>query len=112
MPTIATARKRSRVVPALAVRANLGKLLDGMDVAGKPSGSVIISRRGIPKAVLLSIGDYLRLAAPEPEILRILGEESKRNGTDKMTEEEIDAVIQEYRAEKREGRRSKTGRTR
>lgn len=29
-----------------------------------------------------------------------IGEESKRNGTDKMTEAEIDAVIQEYRSEK------------
>ena len=36
----------------------------------------------------------------EPEVLRIVGEESKRNGTDKMIKAEIDAVIQEYRSEK------------
>jgi hypothetical protein len=35
--------------------------------------------------MLLSIRDYLKLAAPEPEVLRIIGEESKHNGTNKMT---------------------------
>ena len=58
-------------------------------------------KRGAPEAILLSIGDYLKLATPEPEVLRIIGKKSKRNTTDKMTEAEIDAVVQEYRAEKR-----------
>lgn len=101
MPATAPARKGKPVVSALTVRANLGKLLDGMDRAGKPSGSFIISRRGTPKAVVLSIGDYLKLATPEPEILRIIGEESKRNGTDKLTSRQIDAIIKKARAEKR-----------
>jgi hypothetical protein len=43
--------------------------------------------------VLLSIRDYVRLAAPEPEVLRIIGEESKRKGTDKITSREIDQKI-------------------
>jgi prevent-host-death family protein len=107
MPATIPSQKRSRVVPALTVRANFGKLLDGMDA---PNGSIIISKRGIPKAVLLSIGDYLNLTAPEPEVLRIIGEESRRNGTDKMTEAEIDAVIQDYRAERRAGKQAKPGR--
>jgi prevent-host-death family protein len=98
MPTTAPARKGKRVVSALTVRTNLGKLLDGME---KPNGSFIISRRGTPKAVLLSIGDYLKLATPEPEILRIIGEESKRNGTDKLTSRQIDAIIKKARVEKR-----------
>jgi hypothetical protein len=34
--------------------------------------------------MLLSIRDYVRLAAPEPEVLRILGEESRRNRTDNL----------------------------
>jgi PHD/YefM family antitoxin component YafN of YafNO toxin-antitoxin module len=38
--------------------------------------SLIIEKRGTPRAVLLSIRDYVKLAAPEPEVLRILGEES------------------------------------
>jgi DNA-binding transcriptional regulator YiaG len=42
-----------------------------------------------------------RLAAPEPEILRIIGEESKRKGTDKLTSREIDQEIKAVRAAKR-----------
>jgi hypothetical protein len=32
----------------------------------------VIEKRGVPKAVLLRIRDYVRLAAPEPEVLRII----------------------------------------
>ena len=47
--------------------------------------SLVIEKRGTPRAVLLSIRDYVRLAAPEPEVLRLIGKESKRKGTDKLT---------------------------
>jgi hypothetical protein len=50
--------------------------------------------------VLLSIKGYVRLGAPEPEILRILGEESKRNRTDTLTSREIDRVIRKTRRRK------------
>jgi prevent-host-death family protein len=52
--------------------------------------SLIIEKRGTPRAVLLSIRDYVKLAAPEPEILRIIGEESERNGTTTVTSRQID----------------------
>jgi hypothetical protein len=51
--------------------------------------------------VLLSIRDYVRLAAPEPEVLRIIGEESRRNGTDTLTARQIDQEIKAARAYKR-----------
>ena len=66
--------------------------------------SLIIEKRGTPKAILLSVRDYVRLAAPEPEVLRILGEESRRKGTDKMTAREIDQVVRDTR--RRRTRRS------
>jgi hypothetical protein len=53
-----------------------------------------------PRAALLSIGDYVRLAAPEPEILRIIGEQSKAKGTDKLTSRQINKIIQATRTEK------------
>ena len=34
---------------------------------------LMIEKRGAPKAVLLGIRDYVRLAAPEPEVLRAIG---------------------------------------
>ena len=93
-----TDRTGSIVVSALSARANFGKLLDRV---ADERGSLVIEKRGTPKAVLLSIHDYLKLAAPEPEVLRIIGEESKRNGTHKMTQRQIDQEIKAYRAQKK-----------
>jgi prevent-host-death family protein len=93
-----TDRTGSIVVSALSARANFGKLLDRV---ADERGSLVIEKRGTPKAVLLSIHDYVKLAAPEPEVLRIIGEESKRNGTHKMTQRQIDQEIRAYRAQKK-----------
>jgi prevent-host-death family protein len=62
--------------------------------------SLVIEKRGTPKAVLLSIREYVRLAAPEPAVLRVIGEESRRKGTDKLTSRQIDQVIKAARAQK------------
>jgi prevent-host-death family protein len=86
------------VVSALRARANFGKLLDRVDSEGR---SVIIEKRGTLRAVLLSLRDYVKLAAPEPEVLRIIGEESRRQGTDKLTSRQIDRIIKAARADKR-----------
>jgi len=91
-------RNGSIVVSALSARANFGKLLDRVSDERR---SLVIEKRGVPKAVLLSIRDYVKLAAPEPEVLRIIGEESKRNGTNTMTPRQIDQVIKDYRAQKK-----------
>jgi prevent-host-death family protein len=88
----------SIVVSALSARTGFGKLLRRVEDEHR---SLVIEKRGTPKAVLLSIRDYVRLAAPEPEILRIIGEESKRKGTDKLTSREIDQEIKAVRAAKR-----------
>ncbi len=58
-------------------------------------------KRGTPSAVLLSIRDYLKLAVPEPEVLRAIGEESRSKGTDKLTSRQIDQVIKAARGQKR-----------
>lgn len=93
-----TDKTGSIVVSALNARANFGKLLDRV---ADDRGSLVIEKRGTPKAVLLSIRDYVKLAAPEPDVLRILGEKSKRNGTHKMTQRQINREIKAYRAQKK-----------
>jgi len=85
------------VVSALRARTGFGKLLRRVD---EECRSLVIEKRGTPKAVLLSIRDYVRLAAPEPEVLRLIGEESKRKGTNKLTSRQIDQVIKAERAQK------------
>lgn len=85
------------VVSALSARTGFGKLLRQVEDEHR---SLVIEKRGTPRAVLLSIRDYVRLAAPEPEVLRVIGEESKRKGTQKLTSRQIDKIIKSARAEK------------
>jgi len=85
------------MVSALHARSNLGKLLQRVEDERR---SLIIEKRGAPKAVLLSIRDYVRLAAPEPDVLRVIGEESRRKGTNKLTSRQIDRIIKAARTGK------------
>ena len=90
--------RKSIVISALRARAHLGELLRRVE---DDRCSLVIQRRGTPKAVLLSIRDYVRLAAPEPEVLRAIGEESKRKGAHKLTSRQIDQVIKSVRIQRR-----------
>jgi prevent-host-death family protein len=98
MATSTTGKNDTIVVSVLSARANLGKLLNRVDNERR---SLVIEKRGTPKAVLLSIRDYVKLAAPEPEVLRIIGEESERNRTNALTSRQIDQVIKMTRAQKK-----------
>ncbi len=98
MPTAATNRSGAMVVSALSLRTNLGKILRRLDVERR---SLVIEKRGTPAAVLLNIRDYVKLAAPEPEVLKIIGDEAKRNKTAAMTSRQIDQVIKAVRLEKK-----------
>ena len=86
------------VVSALDARANLGKLLRRVEDEGR---SLVIEKRGRPRAVLLSIRDYVRLALPEPEVLRVIGKESKQKGTNKLSATQIDRIVTATRRSKR-----------
>ena len=98
MATPTTGKNDSIVVSALRARANFGKLLNRVDNERR---SLVIEKRGTPRAVLLSIRDYVKLAAPEPEVLRIIGEESERKGTNTLSSRQIDQVIKGARAQKK-----------
>ncbi len=85
------------VVTALDARTNFGKLLRRVEDEGR---SLVIEKRGSPRAVLLSIRDYVRLAVPEPEVLRIIGRESKKKGTSRLSAKQIDQVVKTARKSK------------
>lgn len=93
-----TKREHGVVVSALRARTHFGSLLRRVE---KERGSLVIEKRGTPRAILLSIQNYARLAAPEPEVLRLIGEESKRQGTDVLTERQIDQIIRKAREQKK-----------
>ena len=86
------------VVSALTARTQFGRILRQVE---RDRRSFVVERRGSPKAIILSVAEYVRLAAPEPAILRIVGEESKRRGTDRLSMRQIDSVIRQARREKR-----------
>ena len=85
------------VVSALRARTHFGRLLRQVE---EERHSLVIEKRGTPRAVLLSIRDYVRLATPEPEVLKLIGEESKEKGTDNLSSEQIDRIIRATRAKK------------
>jgi prevent-host-death family protein len=92
-----TAKNATIVVSALHARTNFGRLLRQIE---QERHSLVIEKRGTPRAILLSIQKYVRLAAPEPEVLKAIGEESKRNGTDTLSSRQIDRIIKAARAKK------------
>jgi hypothetical protein len=73
-----------------------GLVLMGRSTTGK-NDSIVVSA----STARANFGNLLKLAAPEPEVLRIIGEKSKRNGTNKLTPRQINQLIKEYRAEKK-----------
>ena len=98
----ATLRKNGTiVVSALNARSHFGKLLRRIDVEHR---SLIIEKRGTPTAVLMNIRDYVKLAAPEPEVLKIIGDEAAQNRTSALSSRQIDQVIKAARAEKKKRR--------
>ena len=90
-------RKDAIVISALKARANFGALLQQIETEHR---SLVIQKRGIPRAALLSLREYVRLAAPEPETLRAIGEASKRQGADALTPAQIDRIISKARHRK------------
>jgi prevent-host-death family protein len=96
---ISTARKDDAiVVSALRARSSFGQLLHRVDVEHR---SLVIAKRGTPTAVLLNIRDYVKLAAPEPEVLKIIGKEARRNRRNALTSRQIDEVVKRARADKK-----------
>lgn len=95
MATSTAGKKDTIVVSALRARSAFGNLLRRIDIEHR---SFVIEKRGTPAAVLLNIRDYVKLAAPEPQVLKVIGQEARRNRTNTLTPRQIDQVIQAARA--------------
>ncbi len=86
-PVSKTNKSEVFIVSARRARANFGKLLSRVE---NDRQSLMIEKRGTPRAV--------RLAAPEPEVLRLIGEESEASGTSALTSREVAKIIKTARA--------------
>jgi prevent-host-death family protein len=98
MATSSAKKKDSVVVSALSVRSQFGSILRRLDTERR---SILIEKRGTPTAVLMDIRDYVKLASPKPEILRLIDEEAAQKGTNHLTSKQIDQVIKATRTSKK-----------
>ncbi len=98
----------TKLIDALEARTHFGEV---MAEAEKGNARFLVSRRGKPKVMILSVADYLRNVVKEDSILAEIQLTAKDLGLDKMTESQIEGEIaasrQERRKEKRRSSRSR-----
>lgn len=88
------ANNDTRLIDAFSARTHFGEL---MQLAEENNQRFLVSRRGKPKVVIMSVEDYLKNIIKQPEILTRIQISATKTGLDTMTEEEIEAEIREYR---------------
>lgn len=93
-------------IPASEVREQISDILSRVAFGGE---RVIVSRNGKPQVALVPIADLKRLQKLEAyvrkrgdELLERIHQQAKEAGLDKLTDEEIDEIIDEARRERRE----------
>jgi len=84
-------------VDAHIARTQFGQI---MDLAVEKNERFIVSRRGEPAVVIMSVQDFIRTASPPPDWLQKAWSGAKRRGLDKLTMDDINAEIAAYRDEK------------
>jgi hypothetical protein len=80
-------------------RANTSKIPDWRHIDTNDR-SLVIEKKGTPRAMLLSIQNYVRLAVPEPEVLRAIGEESIQKANHTLSSKRVDQIIKAARKKK------------
>ena len=88
----------TKLIDALDARTHFGEV---MAEAEKGNARFLVSRRGKPKVMILSVADYLRNVTQEDTILAEIQLTAKNLGLDKMTESDIEGEIAAYRQERR-----------
>jgi prevent-host-death family protein len=86
---------------ALEARVHFGSVMDEVE---KKNTRFLVSKRGKPKIIMLSVTDYLENILKEDELLTSIHLKTKETGLDKISEEEIEKEIRASRR-KRAGKR-------
>lgn len=87
-----------RRIDAHIARTQFGQI---MDLATRNHERFVVDRRGEPAVVIMSVEDFIRMAAPPPDWLQKAWSGAKRRGLDALTPVEIDAEITGHRRGKR-----------
>lgn len=99
-------------IPASEVREQISDVLSRVAYGGE---RVIISRNGKPQVALVPIADLKRLEKLEAyarkrfgEVVARIRQQAAEAGLDKLTDEEIDELVQEARRERLEKEKAAT----
>jgi len=91
-----------KTIEALEARIHFGSVMDEVE---KKNTRFLVSKRGKPKIIMLSVTDYLENILKEDELLTSIHLKTKETGLDKISEEEIEKEI-------RAARRKRSGKNR
>jgi len=83
-----------KLIDAVTARARFGALLKSLE---KQNTRFLISRRGKPKAVILSIEDYLKNFLKKPSILAKMQTDAEKAGLNLISDEEIIVEVENSR---------------
>ena len=87
-----------RRIDAHLARTQFGQI---MDLATRNDERFIVDRRGEPAVVIMSVRDFIRIAAPPPDWLQQAWSGAKRRGLDALSPADIDGEIAAHRRNKR-----------
>jgi prevent-host-death family protein len=88
-----------RRIDAHIARTQFGQI---MDLAVRNNDRFIVDRRGEPAVVIISVKEFIRIAAPPPDWLEKAWSGARRRGLDRLTPVEIDAETDAYRHDNKE----------
>ncbi len=87
-----------RRIDAHIARTQFGQILDR---ATRNNERFIVDRRGEPAVVIISVQEFIRMAAPPPDWLQKAWSGAKRRGLAALAREDIDAEIAAHRRSKK-----------
>ena len=93
-----TKQPMTKLIDALSARTRFGELMERSE---KENVRFLVSRRGKPKVVVLSVKDYLQNIVKESRLLTEIQQESKKAGLDQLSDKEIEAEIVAHRRSKK-----------
>ena len=93
------AKTLTKLIDALSVRTHLGEVMEQVE---KENVRFLVSRRGKPKVVILSVEDYLRNFLRKDQLLAEIQLDAQKSGLNKIAEDEIESEIQAYRQSKKQ----------
>ena len=85
---------RDRRIDAPIARTRFGQILD---LATRNNDRFIIDRRSEPAVVIMSVAEFIRIAAPPPDWLEKAWNGARRRGLDRLTLAEINTEIDAHR---------------